>query len=303
MRLSLVSATFALGLAFTGIAQAERLTDQPLVDSAWLKSHLGNESLVVLDIRDNSKDTEFYATGHIPSAVHAPYGAGGWRAKVGDTVGMLPPIAQIQDVIAGYGVNNDEHVVIVPFGNNSTDFGSATRVYWTFKVLGHDNVSILDGGYNAWGKADGELTDTVSAPVADTFVATLRPELLATEADVKQAGAANVALVDGRPEAQFTGEQKSGVARVAGTIPGAVNIENASFYDAENASFVSADRIKSLSTGVGLEEEGETIAFCNTGHWASVVWFGLSQVEGKQNVKMYDGSMAEWTANPANPIQ
>src|SRR5690606_19233543 len=109
-------------------------------------------------------------------------------------------------------------------------------------------------------------------------------------------------LVDGRPAAQFTGAEKSGVARVAGTLPGAVNIENSSLYNEANASFVSADKVAELSKGVGLSDGEETIAFCNTGHWASVVWFGLSEVQGKENVRMYDGSMAEWTADPANPV-
>lgn len=303
MRFKSIASALALGLAFTATAHAERLTEEPLVDASWVESHLGNESLVVLDIRDDSQDTQFYAAGHIPSAVHAPYGAGGWRATVGETPGMLPPVEQISQTIANYGVDDDEHVVIVAHGTNSSDFGSAARVYWTFKVLGHDAVSILDGGYRAWTDANGELTTDAVSPEAGTFTAEFRPELLATEEDVKQAVNDGTNLVDGRPAAQYSGEQQSGVTRVAGTLPGAVNIENSSLYDDASASFVSPERVAELSKGVGIESDEETIAFCNTGHWASVVWFGLSEVEGKENVKMYDGSMAEWTADPENPVE
>ena len=303
MRLSILSAALAFGLAFGGAAHAERLTDQPLVDAAWLKSHAGNESLVILDIRDADKKKNFYAEGHIANAIHAPYGAAGWRAKVGKTPGMLPPVEQLEKLISSFGVSNDEHVVIVPFGQNSSDFGSATRVYWTFKVLGHDAVSILDGGYKGWVASGGELTTDAPTPVQDSFKANFRPEYLATETDVKDALKTHVALVDGRPADQFVGKAKSPVARVPGTIPGAVNIENSAYYDEKAASFVSSDIVKALSRGVGLDENEEAIAFCNTGHWASVIWFGLSEIEGNKNVKMYDGSLAEWTADTANPVQ
>lgn len=300
MRYSLAAATIAFGLALSGAAQAERLTDAPLVDANWLQSHLNNDSLVVLDIRDANKDADPYALGHIPGAVNTPYGASGWRTEVDGVHGMLPPTEQIADLISRFGVDNDEHVVIVPFGVDSSDFGSATRIYWTFKVLGHDAVSILDGGYQGW---TGELSTTSVTPEPSVFEATLRPELLATTADVQQAMKDGVALVDGRPTAQFSGESKSPVVRAPGTIPGAVNITNASLYDSENASFVSSDRVAQLATGVGVAGDEEAIAFCNTGHWASVIWFGLSEVQGNKNVKMYDGSMTEWAADPARPLQ
>ena len=139
------------------------------------------------------------------------------------------------------------------------------------------------------------------APVAATFTASLREELLATTDEVRSAIDNDVALIDGRPAAQFSGKQKAGPARIAGTIPTAVNIENSSFYSGNG--FTAADAINKLTSAAGLAPEEESIAFCNTGHWASVVWFGLSEVEGRDNVAMYDGSMAEWTKDVANPVQ
>jgi thiosulfate/3-mercaptopyruvate sulfurtransferase len=108
------------------------------------------------------------------------------------------------------GIDNATHVVLVPMGMNSTDVGVATRVYWTFKVLGHDNVSILDGGMAAWTK---EQDKTKANPVqagaqkaeAKAFKASLRQEMLVTMDDVKKAKAAGVLLVDHRPEDQYVG--------------------------------------------------------------------------------------------------
>ncbi|SLN73914.1 sulfurtransferase [Oceanibacterium hippocampi] len=303
MRTPLLAAVLAAGLAIAGAAQAERLTDQPLVDAAWLKSHLGNESLVVLDVRDAANDGNPYDKGHVPGAISAPYSTTGWRANVNGVPGMLPPVEQIEKVIGSLGVSNDSHVVIVPNGTNSSEFGIATRIYWTFKVLGHDAVSILNGGERAWVAAGGEVSTDAVKPVAASFTGTLRSELLATAADVEKARADGTRLIDGRPAAQYKGESKSPVARVAGTIPSAVNIENAKLYDAENASFVSKETVASLAKGVDVDADKENIAFCNTGHWASVIWFGLSEVQGNKRTKMYDGSMAEWTADPARPVE
>lgn len=304
MRLSFLAAAFGAVLAFTTGAQAERLTDQPLVDAAWLKSQLGNKSLVVLDIRDVAKDAgNPYDKGHVPGAVNAPYSTAGWRAEVNGVPGMLPPLDQITKTIGALGVSNDSHVVIVPNGTDSSEFGGATRVYWTFKVLGHDAVSILDGGQRAWEAAGGELSTDAAKPVAATFTGELKTALLATTADVEKARAGGIKLIDGRPAAQFRGEAKSPIVRVAGTIPGSKNIENGKLYDADKASFASKEAVAALSKGAGLAADEENIAFCNTGHWASVVWFGLSEIEGNKNTRMYDGSMAEWAADPARPVQ
>jgi thiosulfate/3-mercaptopyruvate sulfurtransferase len=302
MRLSLATAAVAASFALVSAVQAERLTDQPLVDTGWLAANLDHESLVVLDIRDNSQDTNFYEQGHVPGALFAPYAAYGWRAEVNGVPGMLPPIEVIEERIAALGIDNDDHVVIVPHGSDSSDFASATRVYWTFKVLGHDGVSILDGGWRAWSEDGARVSTEVATASPGSFTAEFRPELLATADDVAAAEAAGIKLVDARPHAQFTGEVKPPVAQTAGTIPGAVNIDQATLYDEQAGSFVSPERIAELAGAQGVGATDETIAFCNTGHWASIAWFALSEVGGHENVTMYDGSMAEWTLDPSRPV-
>ena len=92
------------------------------------------------------------------------------------------------------------------------------------------------------------------------------------------------------------------MVRAEGTIPGAVNIEHSKLYSAEYAVFAKPETIETLATAVGLEANEENIVFCNTGHWASIAWFALSEVLGNKNTKMYDGSMAEWTVDPNRPV-
>ena len=302
MRLNLAGAAMAAALLLTGAAHAERLTDKPLVDAAWLTEHLGADKLVILDIRDVVEGVDPYAAGHVPGAISARYSEAGWRAPVNNVPGMLPPTEQIQASIAALGVDNDSQVVIIPAGTNASEFGGATSVYWTFKVLGHDAVTILDGGYAAWAKANGVISTDAVTPVAGEFTANFKPELLAGVAEVTAAIESDENLIDARSVAQYIGQEKTSTVQTLGHIPTAVNINFDQFYDAQNASFASQATIAQLAAAAGVADKSDFIAFCNTGHLASIAWFGLSEVEGLKNVRLYDGSMAEWTADPSRPV-
>lgn len=295
---SLLLAASASLIASTALASEAT----PLVDTSWLTANLSNESVVVLDIRNVTDEADPFAQGHIPGAVAAAYNQVGWRTEIDGTIGLLPELDDIQAVIESLGVDNDEHVVIAPVGASSSDFGAATRVYWTFKVLGHDNVSILDGGYTAWTRDGGAISTDAAAVEPGSFDVALRDELLADADEVASAIDAGLTLVDGRPEAQFVGAEKSGVVARAGTLPTAVNLEQARLYDTAAASYADADLVEAIAAEVGVDTAEPAITFCNTGHWASVVWFGLSEIAGQQNVSMYDGSMTEWAADPQRPI-
>lgn len=275
----------------------------PLVTAEWLKANAADENVVVLDIRDNVAETDLGDLPYLAHGVVAPYGSAGWRTEIEGVPGQIPAPEQIADLIGGLGIDGDDHVVIVPWGTDSTEFGSATRVYWTFKYLGHEEVSILDGGWRQYDAQGGERVAEPVTPVAVEFPYEIQPELRATTADVEAALEAGTKLIDGRPQEQFLGQSKSPVARVAGTIPGAQNLPHSEFYSAEYASFALPETVLALAEGVGLAANEHNIVFCNTGHWASVAWFALHEVGGNANTAMYDGSMAEWTSDPARPVQ
>ncbi len=292
--------------ALTGIilSISHAAADEPgaLVSVEWLKENLQVTNLVVLDIRSPRKSRNFYEEGHIKGAVSAPYNSG-WRETVNGVIGMLPPIEKISAHIGSLGVGNETRVVIVPFGNSSTDFSAATRIYWTFKVLGHDAVSILEGGYAGWYAKGEGLSDSAVVPVPKEFVADYRPELVASETDVQQSLGRDVVLVDARPTAQFEGKAKSPVVSRAGTVPAAVNLRQSTLYSPRKTSFLGLEKIRQSASEIGISEQHKSIAFCNTGHWASIAWFALSEIAGHKDVSLYDGSMTEWTANADNPIQ
>lgn len=308
MRKAFVVGALFVGLVVAGggAADAKRLSDAPLVSASWLKSKLADPSLIVLDVRpqDQAGGEAGFAKGHVPGAVFADYATAGWRTTVKGVPGMLPPIRDLEALIGSLGIGKGKHVVIVAAGRDATDFGAATRVYWTFKVVGHDAVSILDGGWRAWtADAANPIATGPATPKPAKFTAAFRPKLVADADDVTRAAANGVPLIDARPRPQYLGTAKSPVVKAAGTIPGAVNIENTQFYDGRIGAFSTRETIAAVLEKAGVKAEGGAITFCNTGHWASVAWFGLSEVLGNKQTRLYDGSMADWTAGPSRPVE
>lgn len=299
-----VAVILLLGGAFAAVAAPQ---PKPLVDVAWLAQHLHDDNLVILDVRseiDDGNKTPFSA-GHIPGSVYSSYTQGGWRVEQDGIIGQLPPVADLEQRIGGLGIGNDDTVIIVPAGTGPTDFGSAARIYWTFKILGHDQVGILNGGYHAWVDAGNEVATGDAQPWPKEFTAHFRPQLLASTRQVEQDRKNEVQLVDARPAEFFDGKDKHPQARVAGTIPGALDIPNQRFFrqDSSGAWFFEPKLVSSVVGQSRLKTDEQAVTFCNTGHWAATDWFALTQILGMQKVSLYDGSMVAWTANENRPVQ
>ena len=293
----------AAALAMVNVATARDL--QPLVSVEWLENHLGEDGLVVIDIRSaiDGGDRADFEAGHIPGAVYSSYTAAGWRQDSNGVPGVLPDTADLEALIGSLGIDNSSDVVIVPAGVGSTDFGSAARIYWTFKVLGHDRVAILNGGHRAWVESGAPVAQGWNTPQATEFVADFRAELLASADDVARAPAAGIQLVDNRPADQFAGRDKHPVARAAGTIPGALNLEQQRLTQDGTAFLLDQPTINDLMAQASINRDQQTITFCNTGHWAALGWFAMSEIAGVANVAMYDGSMVEWAQDINRPLQ
>lgn len=289
------------GLMFAGTGFA--LAAEPLVDVAWVKANTGKPDVVFIDFQPATD----YLRGHIPGAVNSNYGKDGWREeRAGDKVpDMLPAkLEPLAEMIGKLGIDNNTHVVLVPPGTSSTDMGIGTRVYWTFKVLGHDNVSILNGGMAAYtkDKANPLQPGAVKAD-AKSFKFNLRKEMIATADDIKKAKAANVLLVDNRPEDQFVGINRHPKATASGTLEGAKNLPNGWMTVNGMGEFRGKAQLEQLYKLAAVPTSGEQINFCNTGHWASVGWFVSSELMGNKKVKLYDGSMVEWTMTKAGATE
>ena len=110
------------------------------------------------------------------------------------------------------------------------------------------------------------------------------------------------ALLDIRPPPQYLGQVAHPAAKRKGTIPGAVNLPQGRLTE-NGGTFVGKDRVAALLAEAGVAGEGQQISFCNTGHWASLGWFASSEIAGNQNVKLYDGSMVDWSAHDELPVE
>lgn len=290
-----------VALALASPARAEGVT--PLVSTGWLKQHLNDADLVVLDVRSaiDGGGADAYAAGHIPGAVHSDYDKAGWRVTRNGVPFMLPTLAELEKLIGETGIDEDSHVVVVPAGVHFTDFGAAARTYWTLKVAGVTKVSILDGGYAAWAAERNAVETGAGKPSPKIFTATLDKSLFVdareVEAIERDGGAT---LVDARPASFFAGREKAPAAQAYGHIPGAVNLDSATFYDATTNRLKPHAELASLAaTAVPV---GPTVAYCNTGHWAATDWFVLSEVLGRKDVKLYYGSMVDWTSDASRPL-
>jgi thiosulfate/3-mercaptopyruvate sulfurtransferase len=274
----------------------------PLVSVEWLKAHLHDQGLVVLDIRSaiDGGGAKAYAAAHIPGSVHSDYDKAGWRVTRHDVPYMLPTVPELEKLIGDIGIDENSRVVVTPAGVSFTDFGSAARVYWTLKVAGVNKVSILDGGVAAWKAAGLPLDSGVVKPSPAIFTATLDESLIAQLNDVEKIEKSGGAtLVDARPASFFRGKEKAPTVAAYGHIPGALDIDSAGFYDAKTNRLKPKDELAAIASKIPA---GPAVSYCNTGHWAATDWFVLHEVLGREDVKLYDGSMTEWAANPARRI-
>lgn len=299
---------FGAGIAAATSPPAETATDiQPLVDVKWIKANSCNDNVRVIDIRsdlDGGSRTD-YLRGHIPCALYSNYLKAGWRAEDKNKVpGQLPPVDKLEALIGGLGIDQDTHVVIVPAGKKALDMGAAARMYWTFKVLGHDAVSILDGGLAAYTKdKKNPLAKGNEKPEAKTFKANLRDDLLVDKDDVMAAIDAGTLLVDNRPSDQYIGINRHPKAARNGTIPGAKNLPENWQTENNGGSFRDVDTLKQLYALAEIPTEGDQINFCNSGHWAALGWFASHELLGNDQAKVYDGSMLEWSSDSSAPME
>lgn len=324
MRKYLIHITAAAG-AVLMTAQAWAIqVPGPLVDTEWLSKNLSN--VVVLDARKNTqsfirrshgggkvagiqacgaKAGGGKVSGHIPGSVLAP-----WKeyaiTKKGSLHDQLPSKADFEKFMQEHGVNQDSAVVISHRGEGPKEVGFATRLYWTLKYFGHDNVALLDGGVAKWAAEKRKVEYGRTKPAKGNWKATAeRRELLATLDDVQKAVAEGGQIVDGLPMDLYLGlKLKKGVVAKRGHIPGAkpMPFDVLVASSPQGAIFYPVDKLKKVAAAMGIDNSKPLITHCNTGHIASLTWFANSELLGNKKARVYDGSMEEWAKDPSRPV-
>lgn len=307
---SVLVSTFAL--FWVNIAHAVNLPG-PLVETDWLAKNKDN--VVILDIR---KDVKSFTKkpvfkknkktgksklkkvgGHIPGSTLVNYKKLRTKIKVnGQTVQKMRVGKEaFEKLLQASGVNKDSKIVIVSKGENNGHLTIATRFYWQMKYYGHDNMAILNGGMAQWIIDKRKVRTKASKAKKGNWVSTAeRKEILATSKDVAAAVKSKTQLVDTRAISLYLGTwRKKSYVYANGHIPGAKPYPNELLSTKMPAKFLKVSDSKSLFEQMGISTDKKSVTYCNSGHLATGSWFVLSELMGNKNVKMYDGSMHQWT--------
>ena len=268
-----------------------------LVSADWAQSNLDAAHVVFVEV---DEDTSAYDTGHIAGAIKLD-----WRTDLQDPVKRdFVDAQQFSKLLSDRGIANDDTVIL--YGGNNNWF--AAYAYWYFKLYGHDNVKLLDGGRKKW-ELDGRAfsTESVDRPAtsytatsADNSIRAFRDEVLAA------INAKN--LVDVRSPDEFSGKILAPAhlpqeqSQRPGHIPGAINVPWSKAAN-EDGTFKSDDDLAKLYADAGLDGSKETIAYCRIGERSSHTWFVLQELLGHKNVKNYDGSWTEYGSLVGAPIE
>jgi thiosulfate/3-mercaptopyruvate sulfurtransferase len=268
-----------------------------LVSADWAEQNLSTPGVVFIEV---DEDTSAYDGGHIAGAVKLD-----WKSDLQDQVRRdFISKEQFEKLLGERGISTDDTVVL--YGGNNNWF--AAYAYWYFKLYGHQNVKLLDGGRKKWELDGRELSKetvertptTYTAADQDTSIRAFRDET------IDAIGVKN--LVDVRSPDEFAGRLLAPAhlpqeqAQRAGHIPTAINIPWSKAAN-EDGTFKSDDELRALYGAAGLDDGKDTIAYCRIGERSSHTWFALHELLGHQNVKNYDGSWTEYGSLVGVPIE
>ena len=268
-----------------------------LVTADWAESNLDAPNTVFVEV---DEDTSAYDVGHIAGAVKLD-----WRQDLQDPVIRdFVDAEQFLKLLSDRGIANDDTVIL--YGGNNNWF--AAYAYWYFKLYGHDNVKLLDGGRKKW-ELDGRplSTDTVQRNTTSYTAKEPNNKIRAFRDEViKAIGVKN--LVDVRSPDEFSGKILAPAhlpqeqSQRPGHIPGAINVPWSKAAN-EDGTFKSDEDLRKLYTEEGLNDSRETIAYCRIGERSSHTWFVLRELLRHGNVKNYDGSWTEYGSLVGVPIE
>jgi thiosulfate/3-mercaptopyruvate sulfurtransferase len=281
-------------LAALLLLPAAAFAGEPFVTTEWLQGNL--PKVTVLDVRK----VEEYNEGHIPGAINVFYGV--WGIKKGVLLNELPSDDDLRDILSAAGIEPATAVVVVSKNETMPLRTDATRVAWTLRYAGVENVAVLSGGIEKWVAEKKALSKDAVKPKAKGYKGKFNKQFFASKADVMGA-LGKAVLADVRPPEFFKGEKKLDFVAKTGRIKGAVNLPPGALFN-QDGTYKSKAEIDAIAKPVvGADLDKEIIVYCDTGKVCTTWWLALADLLGYKNVKVYDGSSMEWMADPAAPVE
>jgi thiosulfate/3-mercaptopyruvate sulfurtransferase len=268
-----------------------------LVTADWVAENINNPHVAIVEV---DEDTTLYAQGHIENAITF-----NWREDLQD--GLRRDIISkegFEALLSKSGIANDTTVVL--YGGNNNWF--AAYAYWYFKLYGHQDVRLLDGGRKRWELDARPFVTATPTRTATRYVAKDQDLSLRAFRDEVVAAIGVKNIVDVRSPAEFSGElaapahlpQEGG--QVKGHVPSSKNIPWSKAAN-EDGTFKSQDELKDIYTSAGVDLAKDTIAYCRIGERSAFSWFVLHELLGVKNVKNYDGSWTEYGSLVGVPVE
>ena len=267
-----------------------------LVDADWVQAHLDDPKVVLVEV---DEDTAAYDKNHIRNAVRID-----WKRDLQDPVRRdFVNQRQFEALLSERGIANDDTVVL--YGGNNNWF--ASYAYWYFKLYGHGDVKLLDGGRKKWELDSRELVDAVPTREATTYTAQPQDQAIRAYRDDVVAAIGTDNLVDVRSPDEYSGKLLAPAhlpqeqSQRPGHVPTARNIPWSKSAN-DDGTFRSDEELTALYEGEGVDLSKDTIAYCRIGERSAHTWFVLHELLGQANVKNYDGSWTEWGSLVGVPV-
>lgn len=270
--------------------------ENSLVSTQWVEDNLGADGVVLIEV---DEDTTAYDKGHIKGAIKLD-----WTTDLQDQVRRdFVNKDQFSALLSERGVSNDDTVIL--YGGNNNWF--AAYAYWYFKLYGHQDVKLMDGGRKKWELDSRELTDEVPTRPAASYTASEQDTSIRAFRDDAVAAIGVQNLIDVRSPDEYAGRLLAPAhlpqeqSQRAGHVPTSLNVPWSKNCN-DDGTFKSDADLKALYEEVGIDDSKDTIALCRIGERSSLTWFVLKELLGHQNVKNYDGSWTEYGSLVGVPI-
>jgi len=276
---------------------------EALVSTEWLAAHLSAPDVRVVDgswhmpAADRDPRAE-YDEQHIPGAVFFDID------EINDDTNplphMLPSPEKFASRVRKMGLGDGNRIVVY----DTTGVSAAARVWWTFRVFGHEDVAVLDGGMGKWLAEGRPVTGEKSMPQERHFTARTNSFLVREYGQVfANSKSGREQFLDARSVGRFNGSDPEPRAELpSGHAPGAINLPFTRMMDMADKTMLPADEIRDALENAGIDLDKPMLASCGSGVTACIVALGLYLI-GKKEVPVFDGSWAEWASKPDSPIE